>query len=249
MSRLIVAALVLLATIGALVGAAAWNRSGDVQSLELTERELWLPWIGWRYESNEVESDLRLAIQWQPRDDPQEARLWLTDAKLEAMGFSTGVPAGAPEAAEVYGRSLPRVAWVAFEFDGPAWRQMAPALAMTLKSDELAQQSRLVPIDAGPERAPLVDRHRGAPVIVLPAIIRMRYRADPQRGPSVWGVVERLALGDVSVPSALREPLRQFRTRDRVPFAEPVPAPAPRYRVLLRVGPLGAWVGRVEALH
>jgi hypothetical protein len=245
-SRLIVASLVLLATIGALVGAAAWNRSGDVQSLELTERELWLPWTGWRDESDEAEPNLRLRIHWQPRDDPQDARLWLTDAKLEAIGFSTGVPAGAPEAEEFYGRSLPRVAWVAFEFDGPAWRQMAPALAMTMKGEELERQSRLVPIDAGPERAPLVDRHRGGPVIVLPAILRMRYRADPQRGPSVWGAVDRLAISDVSVPLALRAPLRQFRTRDTAPFAAPFPPPAPRYRVRLQVGPLGAWAGDVK---
>ena len=46
MSRLVVAALVLLLTVGGLFGAAAWNRSGDVQSIVLTERELALPW-GW----------------------------------------------------------------------------------------------------------------------------------------------------------------------------------------------------------
>ena len=74
MSRLIVAALVLLLTVGALFAAAVWNRGGDVQSIVLTERELALPW-GWP--SDDV--DQRLRLQWQRRDEPQDARLWLPD--------------------------------------------------------------------------------------------------------------------------------------------------------------------------
>lgn len=251
MSRLVVAALVLLLAVGALFAAAAWNRGGEAQSIVLTERELALPWRGWRFESRGAEPPLRLHLRWQPRAEPDEARLWLTDVTLRELGFATGVPAGAPEAKTFYGRSLPRLAWVAFEFDGPAWRQIEQRLAMRANSFAATSASRLVPIDAAPEPEVLRRRYASSPVVVLRAVIGMRYRADTIRGPSVWGVIERLVSEDVSVPSALRAPVRPLRTDNPTPFA-PVdsPVPKPRYEVRLNVGRLGVlWVGSLTTLE
>lgn len=245
MSRLVVAALVLLLSTIGLLGTAAWNR-GESQRLVLTERELPLPpWWGVGGEGQDSRV-LRLPLVWQPRADTQEARLWLPDLKLRDLGFTTGVPAGAPEAESFYGRSLPRTAWVAFEYDGAEWRRLAQQLTLSPRAEGLAAESRLVPVDAGLDAARLRERHAGAAVIVLPAVIAMRYESHPTRGPSVWAVVERLAMADVSVPLHLRERLEDLRV-DTATTRPAASASRPRYDVVLRVGRLGAmWVEEVR---
>ena len=248
MSRLIVAALVLLLGVGSLLGAAAWNRGGEPQFIELTERELELPW-SWENGRDDDDAELRLTFRWQLRAEPQDARVWLSDVTLRALGFGTGVPAGAPEAEQVYGRSLPRIAWVAFEYDGPAWRMIEQRRAMTSPERHGAEPtaaSRLVPIDAGLDPAVLRRRHATATTVVMPAIVHMRYAMDPAQGPSVWGWVPRLVANDVSVPHHLRERLRGVTRPVRATVANAdgeAPVPAPRYSVRLGVGRLGAvWI-------
>jgi len=250
-SRLIVAALVLLAAIGSLLGAAKWNRSGDPQFIELTERELALPW-SWENGRDDDDAELRLSFRWQLRAEPQDARVWLTDVTLRSLGFVTGVPAGAPEAAAVYGRSLPRVAWVAFELDGPSWRMIAQrrALASTDRHFTGAmERSRLVPIDAGLDPDVLRRRHaKAAAVIVMRGIVHMRYAMDPAQGPSVWGWVPKLVSNDVSVPLHLRDRLRGLEPSAGPParadrHGSEADDPLPRYTVMLGVGRLGAvWI-------
>lgn len=232
MSRLVVAALVLLLTVGALLAAATWNQGGDAPAMVLSERELALPWD---WPSDRAEARLRL--QWQARSDPQDARAWLTEVKLREIGFTLGVPAGAPEAADVYGRSLPRLAWVAFELNGPAWRVIEQRRAMLAdpadpaRHDPRLAPSRLVPVDAGPDPEPLRRRYANAPVVVLPAVIRMRYRTTPAEGPSVWGEVASLVSPDVTIPARLRGHLPPRGSADA------------HYEVDFRVGRLGAaWV-------
>lgn len=244
MSRLVVAALVLLLTVGALFGAAAWNRGGEVQTIVLTERELTLPWW-WGNEAPGRRGQLRLAFDWQRRGNAQDARLWLNDMKLRELGFSTGVPAGAPEAADFYNRSLPRLAWVAFELDGPAWRQIEQRLALLKDADRLlATASRLVPIDTAVDREVLLRRYRNEPVIALPAIVQLRYEDHPTQGPSVWGWVESLVSPDVSVPPHLRERLKPPSATGRAGSSA---APMPRYEVVLGIGRLGgAWVQDIK---
>lgn len=249
MSRLVVAALVLLLTIGALFGVAAWNRGGETQAIVLTERELALPWW-WASDQNEARGPLRLTFEWERRGSPQEARVWLNDMKLRELGFTTGVPAGAPEAADFYNRALPRQAWVAFEFDGPAWRAIELRLAMQKEGEwRLATASRLVPIDAAVEREVLLRRYRDAPVVAMPAVIALRYDNHPTQGPSVWGVVQSLVSPHVTVPSRLHGPLRPLRATSPGDAGSARP-PGPRYEVALSVGRLGApWVAEVKSVE
>ena len=252
MSRLIVAALVLLIGIGSLLGAAAWNRGGDPQFIEVTERELELPW-SWENGREDDDAELRLAFRWQFRAEPQDARVWLSDVTLRGLGFGTGVPAGAPEAELVYGRSLPRVAWVAFEYDGPAWRLIEQRRAMASPERHSAGPgaiSRLVPVGAGLDPEVLRRRHAGGAAVVMPAVVHMRYAMDPAQGPSVWGWVPRLVSNDVSVPYHLRERLRGLKRSGGAPGANgaaPQSRMEPRYDVKLGVGRLGAvWVEDVR---
>lgn len=249
MSRLVVAALVLLSTVGALFGAAAWNRGGEAQSIVLTERELSLPWW-WTNDSGDARGPLRLSVEWERRDSPQEARVWLTEMKLRELGFTTVSP-GAPGAADFYSRALPRWAWVAFEFDGPAWRSIAQRLALQKNGEWLlATTSRLVPIDAAVERSVLLRRYRNAPVIAMPAIIGLRYDNHPTQGPSVWGVVQSLLSPQVTVPRRLHDSMRPLRDLPRSQAGTVADAPpGPRYEVDLRIGRLGgAWIQDVRIL-
>ena len=249
MSRLVVAALVLLIGIGSLLAAAAWNRGGQPQFIELSERELELPWT-WENGRDDDDAELRLAFRWQLRAEPQDARVWLSDVTLRTLGFGTGVPAGAPEAELVYGRSLPRVAWVVFEFDGPAWKLIEQRRTTSGIDRHVAgpgAASRLVPVDAGLDAAALRRRHADRTVVVMPAVVHMRYAMDPAQGPSVWGWVPQLVSNDVSVPFHLRARLRGLkRAVRRVAGADGAAAEArlePRYDVKLGVGRMGfVWV-------
>jgi hypothetical protein len=75
-------------------------------------------------------------------------------------------------------------------------------------------------------------------VIVLPAVIAMRYRNLQTEGPAVWAEVRSLVAADVSIPAHLR---------GRLPQTPTVAAGAPRYEVDLRVGRLGAvWVADIR---
>ena len=254
MSRLVVAALVLLIGIGSLLGAAAWNRGGDPQFIELTERELELPWT-WENGRADDDAELRLAFRWQLRAEPQDARVWLSDVKLRALGFGTGVPAGAPEAELVYGRSLPRVAWVAFEFDGPGVEthraEAGDVQAPIGTSPTLAPPATSCPWTQVPIRSRCAAVMRAVPAVVMPAIVHMRYAMDPAQGPSVWGWVPQLVSNDVSVPYHLRERLRGLKRRvlrvNGADGAAPEARMEPRYDVKLGVGRLGAvWVEDVR---
>ncbi len=203
MSQLVVAALLVLLAAGGLLGGAAWNRTGTTQRVTLSERELepvWPPREG------SASSAARLALRWQPRDDPQDARLWLGDGTLRELGFTLGLPAGASGAELFYTRSLPRTAWVAFEFNGPAWRLIEQRRPMMGGAE--ANDSRLVPVAAGLDPVELRRRFETQPIVVLPAVIGLRYERHPTRGPSVWAGIERIDLPDITVPPRLRERLR-----------------------------------------
>ena len=102
---------------------------------------------------------------------------------------------------------------VAFEFNGPAWRVIEQRIEMgvtpdpeypTLAYSRALDWSRLIPIDAAIAPEPLRRRYATAPVIVVPAVIRMRYRTSKTEGPSVWGEVDSLVSSDVTVPARLR---------------------------------------------
>ena len=101
-------------------------------------------------------------------------------------------------------------------------------------------RSRLVPVDAGLDPEVLRRRHADAPVVVLPAVIGMRYRRTANEGPSVWAEVQSLVTADVSIPSRLRYRLPAARLDATTPA---------RYEVEFRVGQLGApWIEDIRPL-
>ncbi len=250
MIRLAAAAVVLLASVLGLVGVAAWNRAGTEQLITLTERELALPWT---WESGRDEGGgLRLRFEWQRRNDPDDARSWLTGDALGSLGLNTGVLPGTPGAADFYRRTLPRVAWVVFELDGPAWRVIEQRALVAARPESPSfvpvVASRLVPIDAGLDVEALRRRHPGPSIVVMRAVVDLVFTDRAGQGPIVWGLVARLVTDEVSVPPGLRDRLRGMSPGQPV---EGDPSSAgPRYEVDLAIGRLGVpWIRDVRRLR
>jgi len=253
MSQLIVAALTFLLAVVSLLGTAAWNRT-DGRTLILTEREL--PVVVTRGNVRGADAAVSLRFRVQFRSAPDESRMWLSDATLRQIGFALGVPAGAPDAAQFYLRSLPRQVWVAFEMDGDAFAPMARQLALGGMPatrgggwDGL-EPSRLVPVDASLSRDHLQARWRERPVLVIPAVIAMRYEQHPTRGPSVWGQITTVGQSTVQVPQRIRQTMDRAGWLAEAPVTSqqtPAAPRPPRYDVVLGVGRLGAvWVDDVR---
>jgi hypothetical protein len=230
MKRIAVPAAVALLTVVAFITLSGWNRSAPPRlQIALSERELRL-WIT-TPSANGDDSGVQLRIATQRRDDPLDARNWLTEERLRALGFSFDVAPGAPEAQRTYTRMLPRMAWVAFELNGPAWLDIERRLALQPDALErqrtITQDSRLVPVDASLDVDTLLARYpRGH--LVLRASIELDFVPPANKGPLVYGRIRNV------IPSVLTVP-RQLRDRF-LPRGAPPPS---HYDVELAVGRLG----------
>jgi hypothetical protein len=229
MSRLVIAAVIVIAAVLGLLGAAAWNRGRESPLVTLTEREIQV-WGS----PDQANSELRMRLVYQRRNEPLDARTWLTETRLAELGFGVAIPANAPEAERYYGRGLPRLGFVALELDGPAWQSIARQRELGGTGREGREDSRLVPIDAGPDADALRTRYRGQNVLVLPAVFRVRVHRSAASA-FLWGSMDRLVTEDLSAPTGLRQRLRTLPPGPR------------RYDVDLVVGRLG--VPRIAELR
>lgn len=232
MTRVAIPAATTLLVVVIFIALAGYNRSDEpVARITLTERELYLA----RTPGENADRDpgMELHVAWVSRAEPLEARNWLTDDRLRSIGFNLSVLPSAPEAEDTYRRALPRVAWVAFEYDGPAWReierqrQLREPLPGAL-SERSYEPSRLVPVDVAPDLEPLAERYPQGHVF-LRASIGLYYLDPQQKGPLVYGSIRRLIPSSVHVPAEYRELVASL-PRERG---------AARYEVDLAVGRLG----------
>lgn len=128
-------ALILVANAVALVGAA-YNRAGDPESvLQLTQRELSLPY-SWGFEGEN--SGITLTLRWrvlgaESKDAPGPEMSypgpggspdWLDKAKLVALGFDVSKPADTPAGRRHYDKLLPKEVLLVLDLDGPAYRRV-----------------------------------------------------------------------------------------------------------------------------
>ena len=228
MKRILVPAATALLIVVMLVTLNGWNRSGEPRlRITLTERELPLTW-------GELQNErgAKLRIDYEARYDPLDARNWLTEERLRALGFVFDVMPGAPEAGETYRRLLPKIAWVAFEYDGPAWREIAQRRALTARQEPFVETwSHLVPVDASLDRDALIARYPSGH-FVLRASIQLHYRdAKEKGGPLVYAGIRRLIPVSISIPFALKDRLATLPARGE--FS------TPRYEVDIAHGQLG----------
>lgn len=245
MMRIVVNAVPVLLAIAWLVGAGVWNRGEVLTRVTLTDRE-----AAWRGGGHD--EPVRLWIEWQPRAEPLDARNWLTHDRLRRLGFDLSVPAAAPPAARAYQRTLPRRAWVAFELDGDAWRAIERRREVTAPAQQEWRRrldSRLVPVDAAPAAADLVEKYGDGRHVILPAWIQLNWVGPGAGGPLVYGSIRALDPPSVLVPRALAARLRALSpSAPPLPGDEAPPPPArPRYEVDLAVGRSGIpWVEDVR---
>jgi hypothetical protein len=181
------------------------------------------------------EPGVRLRIAFEHRVDPLDARNWLPDSRLQEIGFPLHVPAGAPNAADAYDNVPPRVAWVAFEYDGAAYREIERRRLLAAQESERripALRSRLVPVDAAADFDVLRARYPGGHLIMR-STIALRYEPPERQGPLVHGTLREPVPATVSVPRSLRDVFEGLPNRTGTAELEP------RYEVELAVGRLG----------
>jgi hypothetical protein len=232
MNRIVVPAATALLVVVAFIALSGYNRSDEpLVRLTLTEREL--RYWNWASVPGDRDPGLELRIDYQRRAEPLDARNWLTDDRLRAIGFNLGVMPAAPEAADTYGRALPRVAWVAFEYNGNAWREIDRQRQLREPAPRhpgtpLLEPSRLVPVDAAPRAETLVARYPENHLI-LRASIELGYVPPEPRGALVYGWMRALVPAAVHVPREFRDVLMNL----------PAATADPRYEVDVVVGRLG----------
>jgi len=170
----------LLAAAGVVVIANAFtllhvwrNRVGPVEAeVTLTNRELQQSVSA----ASEDDSGVDLRLVWLDGQQWNSDRYiaWLDSAKLRELGFDTSVPVSDESAQEFYRRQRSRRAFVALEFDGPAWERWFDETEATRPRDQRQSMTRLIAIDAGRDaerlRARYPDRIQ---VMIVPASVRI----------------------------------------------------------------------------
>jgi len=261
MKRLLLGAFGLLIVSNAYVLAhVAMNRSGEPDSeMQLTARELQY------YGGRSDESGVALMLRWTntapeyPTGLPLEAPVWFDQKKLEELGFDLSVPAGSPKAEHFYQDPRSRKAFVALEFDGPAWeawlKDREPHLEketsygpqVTLQDRlEIERQTtpRLVTIDVAQDPAELrrkyPDRKR---VMILQGLVRAKREPEqrpsagaPLRAAYLRGAITRLAIESINVPQPLSRRLEGQSYSPWTYDGNRVKIQQSPYSVLLRVG-------------
>lgn len=131
--RTLAAGIVLILLTNAVaLGGAWWNREGEPESeLVVNERELMLPYRGYRLAEN---SGLQLRLGWRvPEREGGEFYSghagssgvpdWLDAGRMAALGFDTRDAEAADDARRRYSRQPPRDVLLVLELAGPAWQQ------------------------------------------------------------------------------------------------------------------------------
>lgn len=227
----------------------AWrNRAEQFTSdITLTEREL-----GPAYGSIEDDSGFTLDLKWNTRQPyDRGVKPWLDATKLAELGFDTSVPPTDKSASEFYQRQQPRRAYVALEFNGPAWQawqdyeesraQTQPIFRKNLESTRNAE-TRLVAIDCGTNAERLRSLHpERQSVIIVPATIRIWVEGAGNNMPG--NQPEPRILGNIEeIPSSIHVPLpfgEEFKRQPKILGT--------KYRVHLRYGAsLEPWIVSVE---
>ena len=226
---ILAAAVVLLADAVALTGVARNRSSEPDATLELTERELELPYV------RKEDTGLALRISWDAIGSeyswgPPD---WFDKAKLEEIGYDCSLPLDDPLAETWYGKARTRQVYAVLEHDGLSWREWLDR--QQRKLDEMAGEvgrrektpgdlefarerferdrrtkSRMFLIDVGRDPAALRAKHPDTTrFIVTPALVDLSYwRNDPSpESAHLTGSIRGLMVSEIHVPRGKRSPL------------------------------------------
>ena len=153
------AALVVAANAIVLLGVAR-DRASPIQTIDLTERELPPAF----FDIND------LSLKVKDLSNPADIPSWFDEAKLRELGFPQAalvpdsfiVPSLLNGALGSYSsRWPPRLAYVALEYDGPAWQAIAAQRPAPLdpKAPEEELESHLVPVDVSRSSGALLAKY------------------------------------------------------------------------------------------
>lgn len=252
----ILAALVVLASGAWIFVGVARNRSGEATSeLMLTEREL--PIAPWSNERTGRFLEIEFLRDPAPGSDALPVTPGIGPLALRDLGFEE-YPTAADEdrGEQSHRRWESRDGWVVLEYDGEAWARYREA-----RGGDADHLPRLVPVDAGSDpvklRAKYPDRTRW--LVARGRIGRTVVRTGKSPGggtTATRGVLEGLAVFQVSVPPDKGRELETWRVTERVASDAHAHGPeprrlghAPRYRVLIRYGSrYEPWVERIEPI-
>jgi Domain of unknown function (DUF4824) len=251
-SLLAAAAILVAADAFALVHA--WrNRSGPADAeITLTEREL-----PTSINLNDDDSGVSLELRWLDPAGTFGVELpaaWIDLAALRELGFDTSVAPSGNSAIEFYQRQLARRAFVALEYDGPAWRAHAERIEREnarraglfpqyAPANSLEGMSHLVAVDASRDPMRLRSRYpdRGS-VIIVPAVVGIAVQPALPAGGNLARPAQ-LAGSIQEIPSSIHVP-RPFSDGFR---RLPKDRSKVRYRVHLRYGAsYEPWIAGVE---
>jgi len=233
------AAIILIANAFALVHSAL-NRMGAPDAvITLTEREFYF----YMSPSSDDDSGVTLHLDWAADTYNFATNRWLDRQKLEQLGFNSSMKAAKPTADEFYRRQRPRVAFVAVEYNGPAWRALQEDYEQNRAAREARHEntfpeqgphdSHLVAIDADLNASSLRRRYPdGTSVLIVPALISVD--ADDKSPRGFRANIVQLE-SSVHVPRPFSDQFRHLKQ------------PAPPYSVQLHFGTFHEpWVTAVE---
>lgn len=149
---LLVAAAIVIVSNALVLAGVARNRAGaPVETIQLTQREL--P-AGFRQKE-----DTGVSLHLNSNHYGvfyREKNAWLDRARLDSLGFDT-----AAALRDRKHQPLPRPAYIALEYNGPAWEQWARRAQDTKPFNRISldMQSRLFPIDAAKSPEALLQKY------------------------------------------------------------------------------------------
>ena len=220
--------------------AHVWsNRASSEPEIVLTEREL--PKAYQQQDNTGVSFNLQRVF-----DAPET---WLDRKELQELGFDCSVAPDNDAGRRHYSRMLPRPAFVALEFDGPAWERYLVDLRGRRTEPQVEQvrrsNSRLVAIDAASDAVALRRRYPDATkVLIVSAKIGPNpYAEGTPSTPKLTGRIEILER-EINVPLPINTQVNQITGGPNVFQGEP------RYQVRLRFGSRREpWVTGVDRLR
>jgi hypothetical protein len=210
--------LIPLAYTATAVLAARSNQATARAAIVLTQREAVAPY------RNDENSATRLRLLWQSPVLP--AMSWFDRDKLRELGFDVNADPADERAQRRYRRMLPRAAFVALEYDGPAWQTYLAAVEETDLRVEPRPRSgtadlrqyatRLIAVDAASDAGTLARRYPdGRRYVITAAVVRIDVVPMAEgRPPYLAGMILNIDPNQIYVPRELAAAL-PFRTRDQ----------------------------------
>jgi hypothetical protein len=162
------------------------NRRGGRDAMELTEREVSLS------AGTDQNSGATAQLKWS--SDWTGGR-WLSAEQLESIGFDVSAAPVTTAVVRTYSRQPPRRAYVVLE----------------LRSDQ-AMRSRLVPIDAGIDKAGLLKKYPdGRRYLVTGGVIALRFSGSVGERTGADGELISIDPPGIHIPAEFTERLRRGR--------------------------------------